>query len=207
MFTRLRIFLSKWINQDSDKKNNEHFELFREDIIELSKIVDSKFKEIESKSNNSDDIISLNNILKKALKEANTDLELENIYSSIKELKTSIDKIFLNLEGFKNTIEQFLKDTKSIQISLDRNKSITDTNINELNIKINSLSNEIIDIKKKVQSMEYLIPVVNLIIETYTSKNTNGEIKGVSLTQDIKQANMNKSLLLPNGTTIFLKTI
>lgn len=207
MFTKLRIFLSKWINQDSDKKNDEHFELFREDIIELSKIVDSKFKEIESKSNNSDDIISLNNILKKALKEANTDLELENIYSSIKELKTSIDKIFLNLEGFKTTIEQFPKDTKSIQISLDKNKSITDTNINELNIKINSLSNEIIDIKKKVQSMEYLIPVVNFIIETYTSKNTNGEIKGVSLTQDSKQANMNKSLLLPNGTTIFLKTI
>ena len=207
MFTKLRIFLSKWINQDSDKKNDEHFELFREDIIELSKIVDSKFKEIESKSNNSDDIISLNTILKKALKEANTDLELENIYSSIKELKTSIDKIFLNLEGFKNTIEQFPKDTKSIQTSLDKNKSITDTNINEINIKINSLSNELIDIKRRVDSMEYLIPVVNLITETYISKNTNGEIKGVSLTQDSKQANMNKSLLLPNGTTIFLKTI
>ena len=207
MFTKLRIFLSKWINQDSDKKNDEHFELFREDIIELSKIVDSKFKEIESKSNNSDDIISLNTILKKALKEANTDLELENIYSSIKELKTSIDKIFLNLEGFKTTIEQFPKDTKSIQTSLDKNKSITDTNINEINIKINSLSNELIDIKRRVDSMEYLIPVVNLITETYISKNTNGEIKGVSLTQDSKQANMNKSLLLPNGTTIFLKTI
>jgi len=210
MFTRLRIFLNKWITQELDKKTEDNFELFREDIIELSKVVNSKFQEIESKYssvNNSEDIITLNTILKKALRESTTDLQLEDINSTLDGLKKSIDYINLNINGFKNTLEQFPKDVKTIQTSLDKNKNIHDNIVNELSIKIDLLNSEVIEIGKKIKSMEYLIPLASLISETNIVKTSSGEIKGVSLTQDVKQSNMNKSIILPNGTTIFLKSI
>ena len=180
MFTRLRIFLNKWITQELDKKTEDNFELFREDIIELSKVVNSKFQEIESKYssvNNSEDIITLNTILKKALRESTTDLQLEDINSTLDGLKKSIDYINLNINGFKNTLEQFPKDVKTIQTSLDKNKNIHDNIVNELSIKIDLLNSEVIEIGKKIKSMEYLIPLASLISETNIVKTSSGEIK------------------------------
>lgn len=171
------------------KKKDELFtlpkqmELFREDVIDLTKSINNVFQEMKS------NIFSIEVKVNENEKSIKNLLDSKPLDISPKEIKS----IQLSMDLLKKNIDISLKDINSKISDIESKLDATQTSIQKIN--------------KDIENLGYMKSLSIMLSEINLSK-TNGDIKGVFFTQNSKEAKKDSiSVCLPNGTTVYLKNI
>jgi len=171
------------------KKKDELFtlpkqmELFREDVIDLTKSINNIFQDIKS------NIFSIEVKVNENEKSIKSLLDNKPVDISPKEIKS----LQLSMEAIKKNIDISVKDINSKILDIESKLDATQTSIQKINKEIDNLG--------YIKSLSIMLSEINL-------SKVNGEVKGVFFTQNSKEAKKDSaSVSLPNGTTIYLKNI
>lgn len=158
-------------------------ELFREDMIDLTKSINNVFQEVNIRIDQIQKEVSTHDV---SIKEIVSAKPIELTPKDIKALQLSFD---------------------SLKRSVDT--SMKEFNLKYANIesKVNEFSATLTKISKEMDKLAYIKPLINMLSEVSLTK-TDGELKGVFFTQNSKEAKKDSiSVTLPNGTSVYLKNL
>lgn len=171
------------------KKKNEmlslpkQVDLFREDIIDLTKSINNVFQEV-------------NNRIDQVQKEILThDNSIKDIISAkpIELTPKDIKALQLSFDSLKRSVDSSMKEFS--------------TKYTDIEAKVNECNSSLSKLNKEVEKLAYIKPLVNMLSEVYLTK-TDAGLNGVFFTQNSKEAKKDSvSVTLPNGTSVYLKNL
>lgn len=171
------------------KKKNEIFslpkevELFREDMIDLTKSINNVFQEVNTR---------IDQVQKEV---SNHDNSIKDIISAkpIELTPKDIKTLQLSFEALKRSVDSSMKEFNAKYTNIE-------SKVNECNVSLNKIN-------KDMEKLAYIKPLINMLSQVTLNK-VNGEVKGIFFTQNSKEAKKDSiSVTLPNGTPIFLKEL